>query len=181
MAIEMTLEHYNAIVDEFLNALDRESKNIAKEIEKILLQQIRDDAERAYNKIIDNWYASYSPSVYHRKYTLKNAGRFNIVGDSVEIIINSDPLSGHRLGNEGIYQLTMREGYHGGALNSTYMYRGPVNEWYYWTRSAEKSFSPVRAMKNWAHSYNTTHEQIKQVEKIVRKYLSKYEYFRLFY
>ena len=181
MAVEMTLEHYNAIVEEFLNGLEQEEENIAKEIEKLLLQQIRDDAENAFNKIIDSWYASYSPTVYHRKYTLKNAGQFNIVGDSVEIIMNSDPLSGHRLDNEGIYQLTMREGYHGGALNSTYMYRGPINEWSYWTRSAVKSFSPVREMKNWAHHYSSKERSIKNVERVVRKYLSKYEYFRLFY
>ena len=181
MAIEITLEHYNAIVKEFLDALDQESENIAKEIEQIALKKISEDARRAYDQIIDNWYASYPPYIYHRKYTLKNAAEINIIGDAVEILMHSDPLSGHRLGNEGIYNLTMREGYHGGAWESTYMYRAPINEWTHWSKSAVKSFSPVRAMRNWAHSYDSPHEQKKAIEKIVRKYLNKYEYFRLFF
>lgn len=182
MSVEISLEHYNAIVDEFLNGLDEEAENIVKEIEGIAIEKICEDAKRAYTQIINNWYASYSPQFYDRSWTLKNAADIKISGgDTVVIRMNSDPLGGHRLDNEGIYQLTMREGYHGGALNSTYMYRGPIDAYFRWTRPAVKSFSPVRAMKNWAHSYDSPHEQVKAIEKIVRKYLSKYEYFRLFY
>ena len=182
MSVEISLEHYNAIVDEFLNGLNKEAEKIAKEIEMIAIEKICEDAKRAYTQIINNWYASYSPQFYNRLWTLKNAADIKITGgDTVTIRMNSDALGGHRLNNEGIYQLTMREGYHGGALNSTYMYRGPIQSYHMWTRPAVQSFSPVRAMKNWAHSYESPHEQEKAIEKIVRKYLSKYEYFKLFY
>ena len=32
MSVEISLEHYNAIVDEFLNGLNKEAEKIAKEI-----------------------------------------------------------------------------------------------------------------------------------------------------
>lgn len=39
MSVEISLEHYNAIVDEFLNGLNKEAEKIAKEIEMIAIEK----------------------------------------------------------------------------------------------------------------------------------------------
>mgnify|MGYP006943339809 FL=1 len=95
---------------------------------------------------------------------------------TIDIYLNEDHLGGHHLNNAGLYNLTMRQGYHGGSK-----YRGPLNKWSHETRPAVKTFSPVRAMQNWAKSYSSPHEKEKHVVQIVKKYLSKYELFRLLY
>ena len=59
--ITMTLEHYNAIVDELLNGLKSSEKEIAKELSALKTKKIYEDAKRAYSQIINNWYNSYSP------------------------------------------------------------------------------------------------------------------------
>ena len=187
MSIEITAEYYNKIVDEFLNGLNSEESKIEKEIEKLLLDQIYNDAKKAYKNIINSWYASYSPSVYNRKGTLKKAARITKNNDEVTILMSSDLLGGHRLGNEALYDLTMRKGYHGGALpkksgiSGSYLYRRPVPIYRLWGRSAQKSSAPVSEMRKWAYKYDSTENISKNIENVIRKYLSKYEYFRLFY
>ena len=147
--ITMTLEHYNAIVDELLNGLKSSEKEIAKELSALKTKKIYEDAKRAYSQIINNWYASYSPLYYSRQYSLKNAGEISLQGTSVRIHMSSDPMGGHHLDNDGLYELTMRQGYHGGS-----MYRGPLYIWSHPTRKAVQTFSPVEAMKSWLAGYS---------------------------
>lgn len=45
--ITMTLEHYNAIVDELLNGLKSSEKEIAKELSALKTKKIYEDAKRA--------------------------------------------------------------------------------------------------------------------------------------
>ena len=175
--ITMTLEHYNAIVDELLNGLKSSEKEIAKELSALKTKKIYEDAKRAYSQIINNWYNSYSPLYYNRLYSLKSAADITMLDEhTIDIYLNEDHLGGHHLNNAGLYNLTMRQGYHGGSK-----YRGPLNKWSHETRPAVKTFSPVRAMQNWAKSYSSPHEKEKHVVQIVKKYLSKYELFRLHY
>lgn len=187
MSVQITAEYYNRILDEFLAGLNEAEDKIAEELEQLLLNQIYKDAKQAYRNIINSWYASYSPSVYNRKGTLKKAARITKSSDAVTIVMNSDLLGGHRLGNEALYELTMRKGYHGGALpkksgvSGSYLYRKPVPTYRLWGSPAQQSFAPISEMKKWAYKYSSEVSFSQNIEKIVRKYLSKYEYFRLFY
>ena len=61
------------------------------------------------------------------------------------------------------------------------MYRGPLYIWSHPTRKAVQTFSPVEAMKSWLAGYSNKSVDNKKIESIVRKYYSKYEFFRLFY
>lgn len=67
--------------------------------------------------------------------------------------------------------------------NGTPMYRGPVPSYYMWTRPAEKTFSPARAMANWikSYQYRPVTKKINKIEEIFRKYYSKYDYFKMFF
>lgn len=185
--IEIDRDYLLQIYNEFKKGVDKESASIEKEIAELLAKDICDDLQRAYDRIINSWYASYSPVIYKRQNTLKNAMTLSLSGSEIIIEMSSDALSGHRLDNDPLYILTMRQGYHGGAANEetggVKMYRGPVPGYYMWTRPAEKSFSPVRAMMGYVNSYQhrPLTSKIKKIEEIFRSHYSKYEYFRLFF
>lgn len=182
--IEITYEKLMKLHDEFVISTKKEKKNIEKEIAEFLAKDILEDVKRAYTQIINNWYASYSPSIYDRKETLKDTGKFILNGSKITIYASSDPMNGHRLDNDRLFKLTMLQGYHGGAWhNGTPMYRGPVPSYYMWTRPAEKTFSPARAMANWikSYQYRPVTKKINKIEEIFRKYYSKYDYFKMFF
>lgn len=182
--IKMSFEHYIKIVTEWHNRFNQDKAKIEKELHKIELEQFYEDAKRAYTQIINNWYDSYSPNIYDRHETLKKAAKFTLTSDYVDVTLYSDPLSGHRLENDMLYQLTMRRGYHGGAMDSNsgvYRYRTPHPIYTKWGDPAIQTFSPVRAMRNWVASYESTVYKEKRVKRILDKYYSKYEYYRLKY
>lgn len=116
--IEITYEKLMKLHDEFVIGTKKEKKNIEKEIAEFLAKDILEDVKRAYTQIINNWYASYSPSIYDRKETLKDTGKFILNGSKITIYASSDPMSGHRLDNDRLFKLTMLQGYHGGAWHN---------------------------------------------------------------
>lgn len=174
--IEIDFQYLMKIYYEFVNGIKKDDEAIAEEISKMIAEQAYEDIKQAYAQIINNWYASYSPLYYSRQYSLKNAGEISLQGTSVRIHMSSDPMGGHHLDNDGLYELTMRQGYHGGS-----MYRGPLYIWSHPTRKAVQTFSPVEAMKSWLAGYSNKSVDNQKIESIVRKYYSKYEFFRLFY
>lgn len=174
--VEIDFQHLVDIYYEFVNGIKKADEKINEELSKMVAEEIYKNAKKAYIEIINNWYASYSPLYYKRQESLKKAAKITLQGSTVVIDINSDPLTGHHLGSDGLYTLTMKEGYHGGK-----MYRGPLYVWSHPTREAEKTFSPVEAMKSWAEEYSKKTIDKKKVESIIRKYYSEYEFFRLFY
>lgn len=187
--VNISEKEFYQLYNEFKNGIKKEMKNINSDLEKIMAKQIAEDVKRAYMQIINAWYSSFTPGIYNRKYTLRNAIQVNIESDNTVVItLNDDNLSGHRVGNEYLYNLTMRQGYHGGAMhNGVPMYRTkppflcPDNPWAYWSRPAEQTFSPVRALRSWVKSYNSPTVQVKVMQRVLKKYLSKYKFFRLFY
>lgn len=187
--VNISEKEFYQLYNEFKNGIKKEMKNINSDLEKIMAKQIAEDVKRAYMQIINSWYSSFTPGIYNRKYTLRNAIQVNIESDNTVVItLNDDNLSGHRVGNEYLYNLTMRQGYHGGAMhNGVPMYRTkppflcPDNPWAYWSRPAEQTFSPVRALRSWVKSYNSPTVQVKVMQRVLKKYLSKYKFFRLFY
>ena len=187
--VNISEKEFYQLYNEFKNGIEKEMKNINSDLEKIMAKQIAEDVKRAYMQIINAWYSSFTPGIYNRKYTLRNAIQVSIESDNTVVItLSDDNLSGHRVGNEYLYNLTMRQGYHGGAMyNGVPMYRTqppflcPDNPWAYWSRPAEKTFSPVRALRSWVNSYNSPKVQVKVMQRVLKKYLSKYKFFRLFY
>ena len=187
--VNISEKEFYQLYNEFKNGIEKEMKNINSDLEKIMAKQIAEDVKRAYMQIINSWYSSFTPGIYNRKYTLRNAIQVNIESDNTVVItLNDDNLSGHRVGNEYLYNLTMRQGYHGGAMhNGVPMYRTKPpflcsdNPWAYWSRPAEQTFSPVRALRSWVKSYNSPTVQVKVMQRVLKKYLSKYKFFRLFY
>ena len=147
--IEIDFQYLMKIYYEFVNGIKKDDEAIAEEISKMIAEQAYEDIKQAYAQIINNWYASYSPLYYSRQYSLKNAGEISLQGTSVRIHMSSDPMGGHHLDNDGLYELTMRQGYHGGS-----MYRGPLYIWSHPTRKAVQTFSPVEAMKSWLAGYS---------------------------
>ena len=171
-------EHLMKMRAEFEKGIEKEKPAIEKEIAEMLALEIYEDAKRAYAQIINSWYASYSPKYYNRKMDLKDTGEIVLEGTSVSIYTKSDPLTGHHLGAEGLYDLTIKKGYHGGST-----YRGPLYIWSHPTGPAVRSFSPFRAMQSWIehYHYRSMNSKVKKIIAILRRHYSKYEYFRLFY
>lgn len=161
---------------DFEKGVKKEKKAIEKEVSEAIAKQIYKDTVKACDAIIDSWYASYSPLYYKRLYSLKNAIEVSLNGSKVTIYGNTDALEGHHLNSEGLYNLTMENGSHGGS-----MYRWPLNCWRYPTRPAVITFSPVDAIGQWMSDYTPKPILIQKIVSIIRKHYSKYEYFRLFY
>lgn len=91
------------IYNEFKAGVVKEQKSIQKEIAEMLAKEICEDLKNAYEKIINDWYSSYSPMFYNRKNTLEKAAKITSNGSVITIDINSDPLGGHRLENDKLY------------------------------------------------------------------------------
>ena len=127
---------------EFEKGIEKEKPAIEKEIAEMLAQEIYEDAKRAYAQIINSWYASYSPKYFNRKMDLKDTGEIVLEGTSVSIYTKSDPLTGHHLGAEGLYDLTIKKGYHGGST-----YRGPLYIWSHPTGPAVDLFLHLEQCK----------------------------------
>ena len=162
---------------EFEKGVKKDEPKIKKEIADILAKKVYEDTVKACNEIINSWYASYSPLFYKdRLFSLRNAVKVTLEGTCIRIYGESDALGGHRLNSEGLYDLTMEQGYHGGS-----MYRGPINYWTHPTREAVKTFSPVAAIKQWLHDYKFDSISKDKAMAICKKYFSKYEYFQKFY
>lgn len=171
-----THENLMKMKKEFERGMEKEKKSISKEISEIYAKEFYKDASKACAEIIDQWYASYSPKFYDRLYSLKNSVEVELNDTTVDIFGNIDALSGHHLNNEGIYELTMERGLHGGSI-----YRGPLDYWTHPTRPAVETFSPVSAINKWMDNYEFDSNVTKKIMSIIRKHYSKYEYFRLFY
>lgn len=182
--VHIEYQRFIQLHDEFEAGMNKDAKKIEQEISEMLAAEIAADLKRAYERIINNWYASYSPQFYNRKNTMKDAFEVTLNGTEVSVYAMSDPMSGHRFDNDKLFKLTMQQGYHGGGWhNGAPMYRGPVPAYVVWTRPAERSFSPIRAMRGYIESYHyrPTTNLTKKFRAIVEKYASKYEYYNLFY
>lgn len=162
---------------DFEKGVKKEKKTIEKEISELMAKQVYEDTVKACSAIIDSWYGSYTPLYYkNRLYSLKDAIEVSLNGTSITIYGNTDALGGHHLSSEGLYNLTIENGSHGGS-----MYRGPLNYWNHPTRPAVVTFSPVDAINQWMSDYKPKQILIQKIVSIIRKHYSKYEYFRLFY
>lgn len=169
-------EEFQKIQNDFIQGVEKERAAIEKEISEVIAKEIYNDTLKACEHIINSWYSSYSPLYYERLYSLKNAIKVTLNGTYIEVYGDTDALGGHHLNSEGLYNLTMEEGSHGGS-----MYRGPLNYWNHPTRPAVVTFSPVDAISEWLHSYTPKAPMIQKLNSIFRKYYSKYKYFQLFY
>lgn len=73
---------------------------------------------------VDDYYESYSPVVYQRQESLYSVMNVELTGDGFDLLFSAANLSGgHRVGNDYIYDVMFKKGYHGGA---------PHNGGYYW-------------------------------------------------
>lgn len=147
----------------------------AKMAIKLVKEQLQD--------AVDEWYAFYDPRYYRRTYGLEDIAKVEIKGSGAEMYIDAyydvSLMGGHNLGNEELYDLTIREGYHGGARSGpdhpnpgTPYYRIPVPylssglpPYSQWGSPAVKTPSPLDLARP------KVHEAANQVkEKIVETF-----------
>lgn len=92
-------------VDSFLNKVNKEIENrFEKDVNKIIKRAIND------------FYESYKPKYYRRKYSLRHMYKLT-VGNGVYVIDYDSKytFAKHRAENEYIFDLVFMEGWHGGA------------------------------------------------------------------
>lgn len=92
-----------------------QSKSIANKATK---EKALKDIMRAKIKSVRSFYASYSPKYYARCYSLYNFLTIREVGEAgIQLKMDDSKLDGHRVSPSYIYQLVVKEGYHGGAIS----------------------------------------------------------------
>lgn len=124
-----------------------------------------------YSNVIDDYYASYSPHLYNRKYEMYDLLNFDIPDDGVSVRMSFDetimkyrndtPTSGTY---DGLYWYAFHKGWHGGAATGpnhpgegTPYWRDVKTGYRTWLKEAFQSESPYdRVMSEWkTFWYNT--------------------------
>lgn len=89
---------------------------LADDINQQLFDVYEKDLHRLIKKSITDFYKSYSPRYYKRKYSLKNM--YEIKRNKKSMSVNfgdSYTNKTHRVSNDYIYETVFKEGWHGGA------------------------------------------------------------------
>lgn len=119
---------------------------------------VKHEVKNAFNDAIRSWYDSYPTKIYKRRGSNGSGGLFDLLKDEVEMASGNDGERVYRAdydegkmhglrsggGNEYLYDLVFKRGYHGGAPDEsgTYRYRRPVGKWYAWSRQAVQTEAP---------------------------------------
>lgn len=91
-------------------------KKIADDAAEYICDYQEYDYKNIINKAIKDYYDSYKPIYYRRRYSLYKAYKIYNTGKSVDVYFGSDFMGNeHRVSDEYIYKWMFERGYHGGA------------------------------------------------------------------
>ena len=196
MAVTMTITEFKKFLEQKL----KEADAIEAKIDAKIVERYTNDLNKIIKKAINEFYGSYTPKYYKRKYSLKYM--YNIKSGKNQITIDCDPkytFAKHRLGNEEIYDLVFRSGYHGGAWGiaeekipmwgehpdpGTPYYRTPAIGWVdeetgeehrrfeFWAYRAKSSKSPLERIQEGVAEYEKTMEDI--LDEVIDEELEKW-------
>lgn len=185
MSVKMTKSEYVAFVKRLYGQLD----SIAEQIDLKLSARYEKDLKRIINRAIDNFYSSYHPKYYSRKFSLRYMYKLTPNGASVDMDFGGEfTHAHHRLDNEKLFNLTFIEGYHGGAPGidekkvekwgahpnpGVPYYRTPYPEYTEWGYRAVKSKAPMDLIDDAIDAYNGTVSKIQReiATPIIKKWI----------
>lgn len=167
----------------FLRRFERNIEKVEKLIKQDMIAEVSKDARKKYREIIDDYYEEYDPIFYGRPsvglYDLLviegNKAGFDTdnIGYDPSRAIDIESEAGFK---EYLYDITFRQGYHGGADKGEYhpspgtpLYRTPQpyeddkgrwhSGYYRWGAESIKSNendAPLDRMHQWAEEYRNT-------------------------
>lgn len=122
----------------------------AKETDKTFPKKVEKELKETYKSVIREWYDSYDPTSYRRKYRLTDMFEVKSRTGSVKYRFHTDDVD-YGGKEDYIYSIAMMGGWHGGADRGA-GHPNPGTPWYRnlrsntWLRPAERSFSPYENM-----------------------------------
>lgn len=117
---------YNDNNQKFYDKILKNVSKIVYEINEIMAKDQYEHAQQICKDAIDTWYGSYGPLAYERKYSLYNAYDIGIRGDTFVFEIGSDMMGYHHQSNDYVFDITFKQGLHGGPIWRTPI---PVFTW----------------------------------------------------
>lgn len=90
--------------------------DIIAEANEIILPKLAEKAEEAVKKIIQDWYGGHDPSRYSRIGDMEDVVKVKPDGDAIVVTLDSSAMGGHRMPDDKLYELTFKQGLHGGPI-----------------------------------------------------------------
>ena len=169
MASSSSIQALISQLEDFHENFEKAVKTAADEAADIALEkaikEFMEPIRENFDKYVDDFYNSYSPRVYQRRFSMHEIYKpeINKLGEKkLELVINyEDGEMTFRGGGTGLLELTFGQGFHGGAAGTdhngtTVSYpftRAPVDRWWQWNHAAMKSDSPYEQFQEWFDSY----------------------------
>ena len=165
---------------------------LAIKFEEAAIQSLRDflpDIELALydiqQDVSNEFYSSYSPIEYDRTWSLYNALDVSTNEEDITMSYEFIPedMTTYRSGydgEDGLYDLVFRQGWHGGAKSGdkhpssgTPYWRKPIPFYSHWGRQAERA--PITPLKNWERKKEEyeNEKMINQFASILNKEIRK--------
>lgn len=141
-------------------------------------------AKRIIRSSIRQFYASYTPAYYHRRYSLYQMARPVIEGELFYILLGGEYSSfSHRIDENYIYENSFKQGFHGGAISGKYhpnkgtpYWRTPHPDYTSWGWPAYQTNPPydylIEEWNNFLYKHTPIAHQLTLI-KVARKYQSE--------
>lgn len=157
---DLVAEAVKGVLDEIGVVVKKAIDEAADEVSEELFDLYKTKATETFEESMQKFYDAYSPKYYGRSYSLKNLLDITNAGDGY-VTLDFDPskMSGYRSGysgEDGLYDLVFRRGFHGGAESGSYKgsgfyahpnpgvpyWRKPYPSYKYWGSPAAQSTPP---------------------------------------
>lgn len=173
---------------EFLNKKRKEINKLTKMVNNELDIRYTKDLNKIIKRAISDFYSSYKPRYYKRKYSLKYMYKVTSENGVIDMDFDGEhSFAYHRLDNDKLFNLVFIEGWHGGAKYikdskveewgmhpdpGTPYWRTPHPDYTEWGYRAENSESPMERIDKALMSYETKIESIQ--DKILDKKIDEW-------
>lgn len=152
--------------------------SMASMIQKNAMAQVKPKAIMKAKLIVrgavDAYYGSYGPQVYSRTESLYSVMEVQETGDGFDLMFGGEYMKGsHRVGNDYIYDVMFKKGYHGGAPhNGDYYWRWPSPQtlsesgippysmWYLWGPAPQSASPWEQIYSEWMEYINGEGKQL---------------------
>ena len=192
---------YQKFFDDYMDRLQKRAEVAVRkalvDTNKEYLRAVEKDMRGVFRSAINDFYSDYTPQEYRRTYSLYNLLETRLDEsdeDDIGLVLSFNPsnMSSYRngyAGDDGLYDLVFRQGWHGGADKiasekefqwgvhpspGTPYYRKPQKAHYpHWGRRAERAnVSPLSDIQSQVEEYQGTVNQA-LFNQIFNKHISK--------
>lgn len=182
-----TVPNYSYIINQYAQNIQRKAEDAVRKIipyvNREWYRMVDEKLRQSYKETIVKFYAGYSPKFYHRSRSLYDLIQTKIGNDSLAVDFDPSKMTAYRSGyngEDGLYDLVFREGWHGGAKHGDYTrlhyghadgfwtvlftphpspgtpyYRTPYQVYTNWGEDAARSDAPLDVFKQKVAEYES--------------------------